>query len=220
MSTLQARVLLGAFVGLSAAISYNATFLQKGAHPAPMASASYSAQKRTARTLNRTARIRKTSPQNVTSTASLPRSQSVMAIQRKLAENDYDTGPADGVLGVMTRASIMAYQHDNGLRVTGIASDKLLKRMILGESIGDDDLSASTLVPPETAALVKAVQKVLSDLKYEPGPADGIFGAATRRAIERLEEDHKLAVKGRISAKLLKEMTQSSGVRFSEVYSG
>jgi len=220
MSTLQARILLVAFVGLSAAITYNATFLQKGAHPAPMASAGHSTQKRAARTLSRTAGIRRTSPQNVTSTASLPKSQSVMAIQRNLIENDYDTGPADGVLGVMTRASIMAYQHDNGLRVTGMASDKLLKRMILGESIDGDDHSVSLAMPPETAALVKAVQKVLTDMNYEPGPADGIFGDATRRAIEKFEKDHKLVVKGRISAKLLKEMTQASGVSFSEVYSG
>ncbi|MHA1165025.1 MAG: peptidoglycan-binding domain-containing protein, partial [Alphaproteobacteria bacterium] len=97
---------------------------------------------------------------------------------------------------------------------------KLLKRMILGESIGDDGLAVSSAVPPETAALVKAVQKVLTDLKYEVGPADGIYGAATRRAIKSFEKDHKLVVKGRISAKLLKEMMQTSGVRFSEIYSG
>ena len=220
MSTLQARLLLVAFVGLSAAITYNATYLQNGSHPAPMASEGHSTEKRAARTLSRTASIRKAPTQTDKTSALLNGSQTVLAIQRKLAENDYDPGPADGVLGVMTRASIMAYQHDHGLRVTGIASERLLKRMILGESIGDNDLAVSSAVPQETAALVKAVQKVLTDLKYELGPADGIFGAATRRAIESFERDHKLAVKGRISAKLLKEIMQTSGVRFSEVYSG
>jgi len=216
MSTLQARVLLVAFVGLSAVITYNAIYLQKGSHPAPMASEGRDTELRAARTLSRTASIRKAATQKNTSTIS----QNVLAIQRRLAENGYDTGPADGVLGVMTRASIMAYQHDHGLSVTGMASERLLKRMILGESIGDDDLSVFSAVPPETAALVKAVQKVLTDLKYEVGPADGIYGAATRRAIKSFEKDHKLVVKGRISAKLLKEMMQTSGVRFSEIYSG
>ena len=37
MITLQARIMLIAFVALAAAITYNATFLQKGPHPAPMA---------------------------------------------------------------------------------------------------------------------------------------------------------------------------------------
>jgi len=220
MSTLQARILLVAFVGLSAVITYNAIYLQKGSHPAPMASQGQGTELRAARTLTRTASIRKPTTHKDTSSELPPRSKSVLAIQRKLAENGYETGPADGVLGVMTRASIMAYQYDQGLRVTGIASDGLLKRMILGESAGDDDLSESQAVPRETAALVKAVQKALTDLKYELGPADGIFGAATRKAIKRFEKDHKLAVKGRISAKLLKEMMQTSGVRFSEVYSG
>ena len=220
MSTLQARMLLVAFVGLSAAITYNATYLQNGSHPAPMASDGHGAEKRAVRTLSGTAKIRKSASQTDMITSSLPKSRRVMAIQRRLAENGYDPGPADGVLGVMTRASIMAYQHDSGLRVTGTASDALLKRMILGESIGDTDSDASLAVPQETVALVKAVQKVLKQLKFEPGPADGIFGAATRRAIERFERDHKLEVKGRISAKLLKEIMQTSGVRFSEIYSG
>ena len=220
MSTLQARVLLVAFVGLSAVITYNAIYLQKGSHPAPMASDGYGSELRAARTPTRTASIRNPSTQKDISNNVPTRSKSVLAIQRKLAENGYDTGPADGVLGVMTRASIMAYQHDHGLRVTGIASDRLLKRLILGESIDDDDSPVSQAVPQETAALIKAVQKVLTDLKYDLGPADGIFGTATRRAIESFEKDHKLAVKGRISAKLLKEMTQASGVRFSKIFSG
>jgi peptidoglycan hydrolase-like protein with peptidoglycan-binding domain len=220
MSTLQARLMLVAFVGLSAAITYNATSLQKGPHPAPMASEGHSSEKRAARKLSRTASIPKAPTQTDKTSAAPTRSQSVLTIQQKLAENGYDPGPADGVLGVMTRASIMAYQHDHGLRVTGIASTRLLKRMILGESIGDNDLGVSSAVPQETAALVKAVQMVLTNLKYEPGPADGIFGAATRSAIESFERDHKLAVKGRISAKLLKEIMQTSGVRFSTVYSG
>lgn len=219
MSTLQARILLVAFVGLSAGITYNAIYLQKGPHPAPMANQGYDTELRTEK-MTRTASIRKSATHKTTSIETPPRSKSVLAIQRKLAEIGYETGPADGVLGVMTRASIMAYQHDNGLSVTGVASDWLLKRMILGESIVEDDFSVSQAVPRETAALVKAVQKVLTDLKYELGPADGIVGAATRNAIKSFEKDHKLTVKGRISAKLLKKMMQTSRVRFSEIPSG
>lgn len=45
---------------------------------------------------------------------------------------------------------------------------------------------------------VQKVQQILKDLGYQPGPVDGLFGANTRRAIVRYQEDNNLPKTGQI----------------------
>ncbi|MFQ5625990.1 MAG: peptidoglycan-binding protein [Methyloligellaceae bacterium] len=220
MTTLQARLMLVTFAGMAAAITYNATFLQKGSHPAPMAKEAEGAGILPDKMDRETRVTTRTLPQARNKTVPLPRSKTIAAIQRKLTESGYEPGPVDGVFGNMTRAAIMAYQHDHGLSVTGEGSSGLLKNMILGASAGDSDQTASTPAPEETKALVEAVQKALTKLGYQPGPADGVWGAATRKAIEQFERDHGLDVKGRISGRLMKELVEATGGRLAGIISG
>lgn len=220
MITLQARIMLVAFVALAAAITYNATYLQKGAHPAPMAIDAQNTESRPVKSDREERKITKTLPKHSETTASLPRSKTIMALQRKLAENGYEPGPVDGVQGHMTRAAIMAYQDDNGLAITGIASDRLLKNMILGASLGDTAADNSSPVPDETIALIKSVQLTLKKLGYDPGPADGLWGASTRKAIESFERSRKLTIKGHISGRFLKHLKQANDGNLSEIVSG
>ena len=48
---------------------------------------------------------------------------------------------------------------------------------------------------------MKAVQQILADLGYAPGPVDGALGGATTRAISAFQRDRKIAETGRISAR-------------------
>lgn len=146
------------------------------------------------------------------------RSDAVLSVQRHLTDRGYEPGPADGVLGEQTRAAIMAYEHDNKLRVSGEPSDKLLKSMILGASPGDP-AAASSQLSPENTALVKSIQKTLIKLGYDAGPIDGLIGASTNMAIRKFERDRKLPVKGRISGRLVKELREASGGRLSVIAS-
>ncbi|MEJ2001878.1 MAG: lytic murein transglycosylase [Maritimibacter sp.] len=50
-------------------------------------------------------------------------------IQERLTRAGFDTGGADGVIGDKTTAAIRAYEQANGLAVTGIASQDLLKHL-------------------------------------------------------------------------------------------
>lgn len=220
MIILQARIMLVAFVALAAAITYNATYLQKGPHPAPIAIDAQSSESRPLKSGREVRKITKTLAKHTETTASLPRSKTIVALQRKLAENGYEPGPVDGVQGHMTRAAIMAYQDDNGLAVTGIASVRLLKNIILGASLSDAAQDNSSPVPDETKALVKAVQLTLKKLGYDPGPPDGLWGASTRKAIKSFERSRKLAIKGHISGRFLKHLMQANGGSLSEIVSG
>ncbi len=56
--------------------------------------------------------------------------------------------------------------------------------------------------PPPGPALVADVQRGLARLGYDPGPADGVVGAKTRRAIRRFQTRAGLAADGKVSVAL------------------
>ena len=106
--------------------------------------------------------------------------QTVRAVQRELTDRGYDPGPADGNIGLLTQAAIMAYEHDQGLLLTGEPSERLLRRIILGASTEDDGAQPGKAKDGETAErLIKGVQKALASLKYAPGQTDGLLSEET-----------------------------------------
>lgn len=213
MAALQARLVLLTLVGLTAAISYNAIYLQKGQHPAPF-TAELGKTSPPSRTARRAAPRTTASTGRRKSRSTLVRSDTIRAIQRELATRGYDPGPVDGVQGVLTRAAVMAYQHDKGLPVRGEADAKVLEHLVLGKAATKPKRAAAP-TPTDTIALVKSVQQVLAEMGYNPGPVDGIPGAGTRTAIERFERAHRLKATGRISGKLLREIMRVTGVKVS-----
>jgi S1-C subfamily serine protease len=57
----------------------------------------------------------------------------------------------------------------------------------------------SPLPQPLVPDLVKDIQRLLVELGYRPGPADGIVGQRTRTAIREFQGDEKIAATGRVS---------------------
>jgi hypothetical protein len=66
--------------------------------------------------------------------------------------------------------------------------------------------------PAETRPVV-AAQRALNRLGYGPIRADGVFGEATRAALERFERDRRLPVTRDLSARTLRELASVSGQR-------
>lgn len=206
MGVVTGRLLFLAFVGLTGVIIYNALYLQdqpgsslakampkpQGAERAPMAPV----------------------------TTDLPPleaggsdSQLVLrAVQRELAVRGYDVGAADGKPSDKTEAAISAYQHKHGLPVTGAASEELLRHILLGDSAGEGATGSLALGGQGRQDLeVKAVQQILADLGYAPGPIDGSLGESTKRAILAFQRDRKLAETGRITPELVAELKRVTG---------
>ena len=139
----------------------------------------------------------------------------VRALQRELTGRGYDPGPADGNIGLLTHAAIMAYEHDEGLTLTGEPSERLLRRMILGASLEDEQPRAGARGDGDTAErLVKGVQRALASLKYAPGQADGVMTEETARAIREFEMDQGLVPMGRVSGRLIIRLARVSGKAF------
>lgn len=131
----------------------------------------------------------------------------VRDVQNALAARGYEPGAADGNAGPITRAAILAFEHDYGLPATAEASEPLLaalrapgRRMING---------ARWQRPTEAASgLVRTVQQHLIAAGYLKGQATGVPDAPTIAAIRAFETTQQLAPTGRISAPLMARLQQ------------
>lgn len=247
MGVLPARLVFLAFIGLTGCIIYNALYLQD-LHGVAVAGSS------------RPRQVATTSINAPTDTAKLPPVSTdlpplniepgasdllLRAVQRELATRGFDVGPIDGKPSDKTRAAISSYQKSQGLPVTGVASDELLRHILLGASLPSgsttgsikDGANGPAKLKTETAdttskqatastakskvnATVKSVQQTLADLGYAPGRADGGMGDATTRAIMAFQRDRKLAETGRITSELLRELKRLTGHDLTKTAAG
>lgn len=214
MGVLAPRLVFLAFLGLTGSIIYNALYLQD-LHSAAAVTTSQQAAP-----VNAVVEMTTLPPVST----DLPPSEGdegtpqlvVRAVQRELATRGFDVGPADGQPSEKTEAAISAYEKAHGLPITGVATDALLRNILLGAAVppaGATGSVAGEAVRADTkdVANVKSVQKVLSDLGYAPGPVDGALGSATARAISTFQHDRKLAETGRITPDLLSELKRVTG---------
>lgn len=136
----------------------------------------------------------------------------IRGIQRELNARGYDAGPPDGVAGLVTRAAIMAYEHDYGLKLTAMPTHDLLSRIVLGSatpapSRPTTDAKASA----EADAVVRSVEQQLAARGYAPGKIDGVANEQLARAIREFEVDQKLPESGRVSGPLVSRLTRLQG---------
>jgi len=225
MGVVTARLVFLAFLGLTGTIIYNALYLQEH-------------ERRDVADTPATTSVRKVTTETITvqppgaSDLSAPpistdlapfasdagESQLVVrAVQRELAARGYDVGPVDGNLSDKTRAAIASFQKTEGLAVTGIPTDDLLRQILLGDSVassaatGSVDASDSIAANAAEHETVMRVQRVLADLGYAPGPVDGAWGENTSSAISAFQRDRNLPQTGQITPELLEEFERVTG---------
>jgi peptidoglycan hydrolase-like protein with peptidoglycan-binding domain len=139
----------------------------------------------------------------------------VRAVQRELASRGFDVGEIDGNPSDKTRKAISSYQSKEGLAVTGEATDELLHHILLGDSVkpavATGSLEEAATAEAKGDPTIQAVQQILADLGYAPGPVDGLVGTATTHAISAFQHDRKVAETGRVTPELLQELKRVTG---------
>jgi peptidoglycan hydrolase-like protein with peptidoglycan-binding domain len=204
-----ARLVFLAFLGLTGSIIYNALYLQDlhgtTVVATPRQEAPSSVEMATLPPVSTdlpSLELEEGGPQLV-----------VRAVQRELATRGFDVGPADGTPNEKTKAAISAYQKAQRLPVTGVATDELLRHILLGGPAQPAGATGSVAAKAAHTEInnVKAVQQVLADLGYAPGPVDGALGGATARAISAFQHDRKMPETGRMSPELLRELKRVTG---------
>ena len=210
MGVVATRLVFLAFIGLTGTIIYNALYLQD----LPGSSAPKAAAKSSGPPSVELVKL----PPVSTDLPPLEDEEDgpqlvVRAVQRELAARGFDVGAEDGKLSDKTKAAISAYEKAHDLPVTGMATDALLRHILLGDSAQPAGATGSVKGNPRDkgADKVKAVQKVLADLGYAPGPVDGALGNSTKRAIVAFQRDRKVAQTGRITPELLAELKRVTG---------
>jgi hypothetical protein len=134
----------------------------------------------------------------------------IRAVQRELTARGYGTLQADGVPGLLTRAAIMAFEHDNKMGLTGEATERVLKRLLLGGTLEPQPEDVAGRVRSAHAdQVIRTVQQSLATLNYQPGRLDGRVGEDTERAIREFEMDQGLVPTGRISADLFSRVAKA-----------
>jgi len=232
MGVVTARLVFLAFLGLTGTIIYNALYLQ-GHDPRGMAASEPATSSTTEAQIvhveppanapvERMASVQaKSVPPVSTDLAPLDPGKGesrlvVRAVQRELAARGYDVGQVDGSLSDKTRAAISTFQSKQGLPVTGVPSDDLLRQILLGDSVAP--ASTGSVAAPDSvagnaaeSATVKEVQQILADLGYAPGPIDGAWGANTASAVSAFQRDRNIAETGQITPELLNELRRVTG---------
>ncbi len=126
--------------------------------------------------------------------------------QTQLKELGYYTGPIDGDVGKMTLASIKDFQEVNNLKVDGevgpqtkaaLASDDALPKPPPEPEPKPKSKKSSTAdVPSQGVLSVADAQRVLIDLKYYGGAADGNATDAFRSALVAFQKVEGISADG------------------------
>jgi peptidoglycan hydrolase-like protein with peptidoglycan-binding domain len=110
------------------------------------------------------------------------RGLNVEALQLLLTERGYGT-KVDGIYGAHTATKVAAFQRANGLRPTGVMSDRTYEKLVPTISRGARGYE------------VQAVQRLLDRTGHRVR-ADGVFGSRTRAAVLGWQAERGLARDG------------------------
>lgn len=131
--------------------------------------------------------------------------EDIRQAQHILNELGYDAGPTDGLSGSRTRRALQSFQRSAGLPADGHMSHATQNALQAAwerhRAAGRQDIAAQPAAPSVSAgpgqsayldsdrAVVAEVQAQLTELGYDPGPVDGVYGARTGAAIAAFHRD-------------------------------
>ncbi len=123
------------------------------------------------------------------------RGPAVRDVQRRLARLLAPDLVDDGAFGPHTRDAVRDFQRQRGLPADGIVGPETWHALVeAGFGLGDRLLWHSAV--PMRGDDVLDLQRRLNQLGFNAGVEDGIFGHATRAAVEELQRNMGLAVDG------------------------
>lgn len=146
----------------------------------------------------------------------VPRSPAVVqaeltqAIQRELNSTGLFTGLADGKPSKSLTAAIAAYEFQQGMPVSGEATDILLKRLILGAMPAIKSKHVPGEIIPGSPAdhLVRWVIESLNKLGHDAGKPQSKLDLKAMQAIRAFEAGELMRPTGRIGEAFVRQLEQ------------
>jgi peptidoglycan hydrolase-like protein with peptidoglycan-binding domain/spore germination protein YaaH len=140
------------------------------------------------------------------------RGSDVKALQQLLTQHGFPVGSIDGVFGNRTLEALKSFQKSRGLTADGIAGKRTLEQLYKGtENRGEAEGGLSSITRTLKAGCrgddVKALQRMLNELGFQAGTADGIFGSGTKLAVMRFQSDNGLKADGVVGKMTLAKLS-------------
>lgn len=132
----------------------------------------------------------------------------VRLIARELSQRGYAAGPDDGIVRLVLRAAIFAFEIDHGLPPSAEPSDRLLKSILFAvEPVPPVPLAASVKpLAPRAEEVVRSVEETLAVLHIYRSRVEGRISAELIRSIRAFEVQHGMVSSGRISGPLIEAL--------------
>ncbi|WP_225027052.1 peptidoglycan-binding domain-containing protein [Xinfangfangia pollutisoli] len=144
-----------------------------------------------------------------------------IGVQRALTRLGYNTYGADGVWGRNTRSALATWQRDSGLTATGYMTAPQLKTLLKDGEGGispNDPAGGGAMSAAETEAQLRLsrseriqIQSQLTQLGYNAGVADGLWGSRTRAAIGAWQKANKETQTGYVTGAQVTLMAKQAG---------
>lgn len=147
------------------------------------------------------------------------RGDAVKTLQRTIMNAGFTVvGGADGIFGVLTASALKSFQNANGLGVSG-AVDEATATALAAVGTGSSETHDPTVSSPllglrygSIGADVKALQQALLDAGIRVrGGADGVFGEATRSALQQYQRAKGLEASGVVDDRTANALASAGG---------
>lgn len=133
----------------------------------------------------------------------------VRAVQRELSIHGYYPGSEDGTLGIVTRAALISYQHDQGLDITAEPTDGLLERLRRNVRPRPDRSHEPLTTSEAAVSVLLKIQSALKRLGHYRGPEDGRITIRLTHAIRSYQTSIGVEPTGRVSGLLIERLIQA-----------
>lgn len=129
--------------------------------------------------------------------AKVSSSEEIRLLQMRLKDSGFDAGPIDGVRGLKTRAALLRLQSScallnslpQTLDVDFQTAERPPSRPVADIRAEPDRVIAVDSQTPSKQE-IQTVQSRLKDAGFDPGPADGILGPRTTRALQQFRNSY------------------------------
>jgi peptidoglycan hydrolase-like protein with peptidoglycan-binding domain len=124
------------------------------------------------------------------------RGNSVVRLQRLLANAGFNPGPIDGIFGPGTLAAVRAFQASRGLRVDGIVGVQTWTALGVNCQVPTPPPTCPTLRRGSRGPAVVMLQRLLNQRGFNVGPVTGFFGPRTEAAVRAFQGSERIPVTG------------------------
>src|SRR3954453_3563000 len=128
----------------------------------------------------------------------------VVEIRAKLARLDLLVGTPSGLFDDAVDRALRAFQQRRGLRVDGVVGTETYRALDEAPWRLGDRLLSYVVPHPFVGDDVATLQQRLSEMGFDPGRCDGIFGRQTEAALREFQRNVGQAPDGTVGPKTLK----------------